>query len=207
MIEWFEELSRLERAFAISALIGALLFIIRIGFTMIGMGDSDMDVGDVDGVDGIGDGDASFSLVSVHGVTSFLLMFGLVGLALSIEANASYAWALLGAVLAGLVSMWMIAQIFLLMHRMQTSGNVDLRNAVGAEGAVYLTLPADGIGQVQVVVQGGLRMFDARSVSGEEIKTGERIRVASVVGSHTLMVNCITDTPPAEGGPQKETTS
>ena len=115
--------------------------------------------------------------------------------------------ALLGATLAGLASMWAIAQAFLLMTRLQTSGNVDLNNAIGADGEVYLTIPADGAGQVRAAVQGGLRIYDARSVSGEEIKTGERVRVGAVVGSNTLMVHHITEQPPVEGNESKESKS
>jgi membrane protein implicated in regulation of membrane protease activity len=171
------------------------------------MGDGEVDGVDAGAVDDVGDADASFQFLSLHGITVFLLMFGLVGLALSIENGVREIWALVGAGVAGVASMWMIAQIYLFMKRLQSSGNVDLRNAVGEEGDVYLTIPAEGSGQVQVSVQGGLRMFDARSVSGEEIKTGERVRVSDVVGSHTLMVQRITETPSGEGGAPKETAS
>ena len=204
MTEWIAELSRLERAFALCAFIGFLLFVFRIALQMIGMGDTDADGIDIGDMDGAGDTDASFQFLSIHGITGFLLIFGLTGLALRIESDVSEVWSLIGAFLAGLASMVMIGQIYLLMKKLQTSGNVDLNNAVGAEGEVYLNIPADGVGQVQVSVQGGLRMYDARAEGTEDIKTGERVRVAAVVGTSTLIVQHITESPSGEDGSSKE---
>ena len=64
----------------------------------------------------------------------------------------------------------------------------DINNAIGSEGTVYLTIPADGSGQVQVSYQGKMHIDDAYHEAGTELKTGEKIEVVSVRGGNTLVV-------------------
>ena len=66
-----------------------------------------------------------------------------------------------------------------------------MENTVRKEGIVYLTIPENGTGQISVVVQGGLRQFDAVSSAGQRIPTGEKIRVVRVVSSRILVVEPI----------------
>ena len=75
---------------------------------------------------------------------------------------------------------------------MQADGTIQLDNAVGQEGSVYLTIPEGGSGQVRVTVQGALKIFDAVSESGGEIPTGENIKVTKVISGSTLVVRKIS---------------
>ncbi|OQA23767.1 MAG: hypothetical protein BWY59_02539 [Verrucomicrobia bacterium ADurb.Bin345] len=75
------------------------------------------------------------------------------------------------------------------MKKLQSGGGtLNLQNAVGREGTVYLTIPANGAGKVSVVVQNRLGEFEATSESGEELKTGTSIRVVGVTGDKVLVV-------------------
>lgn len=188
MVEWFASMNRLEFAFTLCAIIGGLLFLLRFALQLFGGGDVDVD-GDIPDLDvNVGDTDSGFSFMSLHGVTVFLLMFGLIGRALLAGTATSPGLALAGATVGGLASVWGIAQIYLLMRRLQSSGNVDINNAVGAAGTVYLTIPAGGAGQVQVSYQGQMHIDDAYSEDGTELKTGEKIDVVAVRGGNTLVV-------------------
>jgi membrane-bound ClpP family serine protease len=84
------------------------------------------------------------------------------------------------ALVAGFGSMWGIAQVFHLMRRLQSSGTLDLRRAIGKEGVVYLTIRPGQGGQVQVAVQGRLGVFEARADGDREISTGRNVRVVDV---------------------------
>ncbi len=160
--------------------------------------DADMDVdGDVGHVDvgghgdihhGGGGSDASFRLLTLQGIMAFLMMFGLVGLAMHINSRSSEPLAILAAFAAGMLALYVVAKLFAFMKGLQSSGTVDLRNAVGAQGSVYLTIPAGGIGEVQVAVQERLRIYEAKAEGGEEIKTGQNVRVVKVVGGNVLVV-------------------
>jgi membrane protein implicated in regulation of membrane protease activity len=196
MNEWILNMTGLERVFTFCAFIGILLFIVRLVLQAIGGQDagdaSDAadvgDVGDVGDLDHFGDTDLSFKFMSLHGITVFLVMFGLVGRALLVDSRTGNGVAIAGAFGAGVLALVAMAKIYMLMNRLQSSGNVDMKNAVGQEGTVYLTIPANGSGQIQVTVQGKMHVVDAIDKQAGELKTGERVVVTGVRGGNTLIV-------------------
>ncbi|MCP4157645.1 MAG: hypothetical protein GY757_58590 [bacterium] len=164
-------------------------------------GHGDIDVVDVDSGHGdidivsdandVHDSDSSFRLLSLQGLTTFFMMFGLVGLALSKQSKVVVLWSMIGAFAGGLLSLWIIAKIFKSMTRLQSDGTMDIRAAIGKQGTVYLTIPAENKGKVQITIQGTLREMPAVSLYKKEIKTGETIEVDSVAGLNTLVVRQI----------------
>lgn len=187
-------LSWIELIYWVSAIAGGTLLILRIIMMAIGAGVENADVdfsaeADVDGVDGAdgGEAHAGFKLVSLQGLTAFFMMFGLIGLSL-VKANVAIPFTILGGIVAGLFTMAVISFLFLQTKRLQAEGTIDIRNAVGQTASVYLTIQANGSGQVQVVVQGSLKIFDAVSVDKKKIATGEKVRVVAVSDSNTLVV-------------------
>jgi membrane protein implicated in regulation of membrane protease activity len=189
-----------------ATIIGGTLFILRVIMMLIGggFGDGDVDVphdlphdiphdvhleGDIH-ADVSGDhpsANISFKLLSVQGLTSFFMMFGLVGLAL-LKSNLPVPVTVIGATLAGLVTVAITGLIFSQMNRLQSEGTINIQNTVGTEGNVYLTIPQNGTGQVQVIVQGSLKIFDAVSKDKKKIATGERVQIAGVASGNTLIV-------------------
>jgi len=200
----------IDKIFAGCAVLGGVLFVIRLVLFFIGGGEveaeadvgdigdlgdigdvGDVDVGDIDDLEGMGDTDVSFRLLSFQGITAFFMMIGLVGLALHLETETAEYWAVAGAFAAGMVSLFIIAYLFSLMKRLQSSGTLSLGNAIGQVGSVYLTIPADGTGKIQVPVQGSLKVFEAVTEGGGEIRTGERIRVVNVVSGNIMVVEAL----------------
>ena len=113
-------------------------------------------------------------------------MFGVVGFVMYHNAALGLVLALIGAVAAGVASVWIIQKVFRSMLRLQSSGTVSLFAAVGSEGSVYLTVGKDG-GRVQINFANRLREFEAVSADGATIPTGTPIRVQSVA-ANTLVV-------------------
>lgn len=191
MIETVEAMTWLEKIFLACAAVGGALFLVRMVLFFLGGdggGGSDLDL-DVDGAGGHGfESDAAFKLLSLQGITAFLMMFGIVGLALLRENGVAEGWAVLGATAAGLGAAWLIARMFRAMGRLQSSGTLDLANAVGQEGTVYLRIPAGGTGKVTVTVQEHLQTLDAVSEGKTELSTGVRVRVTRVLGGTVLVV-------------------
>ncbi len=182
MFKFLAHRSILELFYIISAIIGGILVLIRFILQVIGS--------DADGSDGFdihSDSDTSFNFLSLHGLSSFMLMFGLVGLALYSQSSVSSVLSMVGAVTAGVISVFIIGQIFKMFGRMQTSGNILIDSTIGNEGTVYAKIPKNGIGQVTVNVKNHLREFEARSNNGEEILSGELVKVVKVIGK-TLVV-------------------
>lgn len=175
----------LDTLFLFCAIVGGGILALRIVVMLFGAGGHDAMHDD-------GTGDAGTRLLSIQGISAFLVMFGLVGLALLRESNAPGAAALTLALLAGAFAMWAIAQAFRAMARLQSSGNLDLRHAIGKEGVVYLTVRPGGGGQVRVSVQGRLGVYEARSEDEQEIATGAGIRVVDVQAGQ-LIVEPVVD--------------
>jgi len=188
MEAFFDSLSPVQKVFFFSAVLGGVVFILRMILMIVGMGDHDMHDGDMDFSDSHADTDTSFKLFSLHGLTGFFMMFGLVGLGLSRQFWVPDIAAGVVGILAGLGTVWVIGKVFTSMAKLQSDGTLKLSDAMGQRGKVYLTIPAGGTGQVQVAFQGRVMMYDAVSVDKEIIKTGEQIVVIDIVGGNTLVV-------------------
>jgi membrane protein implicated in regulation of membrane protease activity len=126
-----------------------------------------------------GDTDLSFRFLSVQGISSFIMMFGIVGLAIS-KAPIHPVFSLFAGIGAGLFTVWIISLIFIAATSLQSDGTMRMRSAVGETGKVYLRISGDEAGKVQVVVQGALRVLDAFSVDSTPIPTGTSVKVVDV---------------------------
>lgn len=191
-------LSWIEIIYWASTIIGGTLFVLRAGMMLLGgswsdgAGDASMDVDasghlDSDLSGDHADADVSFKLLSVQGLTSFFMMFGLVGLAL-LKADLPVLATVIGGMIAGFVTVAISGLVFSQMKRLQSEGTVNIQNTIGTSGNVYLTIPKNGTGQVQIIVQGSLKIFDAVSDNKAVIATGEKIQVVGVAGGNTLIV-------------------
>ncbi len=190
-------LSWIEIIYWAATVIGGTLFILRTLLMFAGgLGEGDLDLGhdfdaDLDTHFDIEtdhlDTDVGFKLLSLQGITAFFMMFGLVGLA-TFHSGWSVLLTLFAGTVAGLFTVWVISYQFAMMSRLQSQGNINLRNAIGEVGTVYLTLKANGSGQVRVTVQGALKIFTAVAADKKKIATGAKVRVTDVVSGNTLVV-------------------
>jgi len=195
------EMSGLELLFVTCAAFGTILFVVRLVLMFMGGGGqesgADGNVGGLEGADGhdpvahdIADSDLSFRALSLQGITAFFMMFGLVGWALVRQGNVPALVSVAGGTIAGLITVWVMKKIFQMAGSLQSSGNIDLKNAVGQQGHVYLTLRPGQVGKVQITVQDRLSIFNATTEGNEEIKTGQTVRVVRV-SADTLVVEKI----------------
>jgi len=192
-----ENLASLENVFLGCAIVGGGLFLLRSVLMLIGLGGDDhhdgADVGDVS------DGDApvaTLKMVTLHGLTAFGLMFGLVGY-LILRNDSDAIWlAVILASLAGMVTMVIIAKIFQSSRKLQSDGTIYPKDIVGVEGSVYLVIRPGGIGKVQLTARNALKVFDARAKDpAGEIKTGQRVKV--VEAADVLIVEPVEESPAA----------
>jgi membrane protein implicated in regulation of membrane protease activity len=140
---------------------------------------SDMPEGtDVDSVHA--DSDIGFKLLSIQSVSVFFMMFGLVGLAFSKGGKYGNGVSLLAGFIVGFLFMYLVAKMFAFFKSLQNSGTLDLRNAIGQEARVYLSIKPDEPGQVEVVVQEHLKIFSARSSDNSLIPTDTRVKVVRI---------------------------
>ena len=202
-------MSSLEYIFVGCAAVGGTIFVLKSALLLLGFGadgDADADVGEVDleadvDVEGELDGgdmgdvddgaiagtEASFQLLSIQGIMAFVTMFGLVGLGCT-RSGLNGGLAVVAGTAAGLLVMYLIAKVFQFFKGMQSSGTIDMKNAIGQEGSVYLTIPAEGTGKASVAIQGRKAIFNAVSEAKEDLPSGTAIRVTKVASGNVLVV-------------------
>lgn len=208
MSRWWNELAGFERFFWILAIPFTVLFIIQMTMLAIGIdnggevGGLDVDI-DVDGgldTDVSGDFDSSvdagsglkiplnFRLFTMRNIIIFFTIFSWAGI-VGVKNNYSKIHTIIFAFLLGAVVVVILSTIFYLLLKATESGTMDVKNAVGAEGEVYLTIPerGKGVGKIQLIVQGSLRELDAVS-SGREIRTGTKVKITKITEDNYLLV-------------------
>ena len=192
MLQWWQSLSAIEHGFAYIALPATIILVIQTLLLLFGLGgdgpeaaiDTDADF-DADGAPDFDQGDvaelsdAGLRIFTVRGFVAFFSVFGWGGL-----------WLLRAGVHPAAASMIVIALILRAALRLQNDGTVELRNAIGCAGTVYLTIPAnrEEPGKVNVLVQERLGEFDAVTDENEAIPTGTEVLVTAVSGKTTLVV-------------------
>jgi len=186
MNKLFSDYNGVEIFFLICAIIGTAFVLLKFAMQFIGLdhdSSSDLHMGGHDIDSHHSDSDAGFKFLSMHGITSFLMMFGLVGLAFYRQSRVGIIISMIGACAAGFASVWIIGKLFLLSTKLKSSGTIQIENAVGAQGKVYLTIPKGGTGRVLVNIKNSLREYDATTNEDVEVGTGTPIRVVWVDGN------------------------
>lgn len=184
----WSEVGLFEQIFWVVTIPATVIFLILLVLTVFG-GDMDTDVDtDVDG--NIADGDSiPFQFLSLKNIVAFFAVFGWSGIGFIHAGMASWLVILL-SVLCGLLMMTLMATLFYLMSRLAESGTLNMKNAIGKLGEVYLVIPAKrgGLGKVQMNVQGTMRTLDAITDDLEKIPTSSIIQVIDVIDDHILLV-------------------
>lgn len=121
---------------------------------------------------------------SFSSIIAFVCVGGWTGYLANIMTPMSEMQILATSILMGLVAL--IGSIFLLkrLKGWEEKGNIDMNNAIGKTGKVYLGIPEKGVGsgQVQVVIQGRLKTLHAKT-NQEKIETGTEVIIYDVQDS------------------------
>jgi len=185
---WWSGLNFLAQVYWIIAIPGTVLFLIQLIMTFLG--------GDVDNPD-IGH-DAHFDhhdvgfhmhFFTIKNLIAFFTIFAWSGLA-CVYGELGTGLTVFISIFFGLVMMVIMATLFYFMSKLADSGTMDIANAIGQIGEVYVTIPKQkgGSGQVQVKVQGNLRTLDAMTEDSEDIKSRSIVEVVEIINQNLLLV-------------------
>ena len=174
------DVTGIDMLFAASALVGGILFTLYFFLLMIGGIATDIFDG-LFGIDVDMGADASFKALTFQGIMAFLMFFGLAGLYVT-KSGGGPSPAILAGAIAGGASMYFTGKLFELFVNLQQDGTVELSEAIGAKGQVYLRITDEGVGQVTVEVNEAQRTFNAKSEDGAGIATGDFIEVVDTIG-------------------------
>jgi len=179
--------STLELIFAASALIGGVLFLFWFLLMLIG----GVGEGLFEGLFGIEfdvmSSDGAFDAMTFQGVMAFMMFFGLAGLwVLDGDSNQTSLAIVVGSI-TGFGSMYGTGKLFQLFVALQSDGTIDMDDAIGSVGTIYLRIPEGGVGQIQVESGSAMRTYNAKTDDGQPMATGDFAEVIDVVSS-TLIV-------------------
>lgn len=190
---WWTALSISMKVLWGVTLSATLVFLIQtiLSFLGAGHGLDDLDVPDADfsadsGIDGT---DSGMNLYTFRNLINFILGFGWTSILL-MDKIKSTALLFILAALVGVALVALVMYMFKWLSGMQQSGNINIqKQAVGCQGKVYLTIPAErnGLGKVQISINNSVREYDAIT-DGDAIPTGKAIKVVEVINNSTLLV-------------------
>jgi membrane protein implicated in regulation of membrane protease activity len=181
----------MSTVFLYCAVIGGTILVLQFVLLAFGAGgdtDTGLDHGSGHGTDVGHDQSAFLKLFSLQAISTFLTFFGLTGL-----GTAHLEWSPVAvaaaAVIAGAAALLLVARLMRALSALQSHGNVDLKNAVGHTGSVYLRIPPAGAGHGRVLMQVQGRTVECRAISrADEIPTGSTVRVLAHTDGDVLVV-------------------
>ncbi len=175
--------------FGVPAVIGTVFFTLRLVTMLVG---GDFGHGDFDAQGAElhhGDPAEAFKILSVQSIAAFFMGFGWGGLGAMRGGDWSWPASTLVALGCGIGMMWLLAMLLRGLMAMQSSGNVSLNDAIGAEAEVYVSIPAStgAGGQVKVVINGHQRIYNAIS-EADALPSHTRVRIVRINEDNTVTV-------------------
>ena len=170
--------------YGVLAVIGTLLFVIRLSVALFAGGDG----GDFDADGDIGT-DASFTLFSLLSIMAFIMGTGWMGLAARLDWDLGRGVSAVLAVGFGGTMMMLASGLMYMTRKLNRDVQYDVRTAIGKTARVYLTLPphGEGEGQIEVSVSGRKKVL--RAVSNDaQIEAFTAVTVVDVRDDDTIVV-------------------
>ena len=189
MIDYWLNLAPAERTFTGIGVFSSLILTVQMGMVMLG-GAVDMPEAEIADT---GEGGAS-GIFSIRTIGAFFAGFGWAGAAM-LQAGHSTGAATFVATISGSAFLGVVIYLMSYLHSLRQEGTLDYTNAIGNVGNVYLPIPPKrkGMGQVEVMVQGRLRIVQALSDSDKKIGNRVAVRVTETIDEQTILVKPLED--------------
>lgn len=181
MAEFFNSLSVLEIIFFVLGGAATIILVIQIILMLIGIGgdaDGNFEVSESADTDAGGD----VALFTVKGIIAFFSVGSWIGFGMS-RAGIHIAIVIVTAFLSGAAALFGVGFLLRAMMKLQSNGNINLKNAVGLTARVYLTIPPKnkGLGKINLTLQERYIEAEAVTESDTAIPTGEAVRITGVI--------------------------
>ena len=164
----------LETIYFYMAISGTIFFFIKFALSLFGHD------GDLHGADAFDPDNLDFKFLSLQTISIFSAAFGWMGLFIfkqtGLGVNISFALAFVFGFVSAGFEIW----IFTKVKGLAQINELNLNNAIGKIGKVYLTIPENSVGEIQVSFQGSMKNIKAMSLTGEKIPAFTEIKVSSV---------------------------
>jgi len=216
MTEFWNALTLVQKIFYFIAVPSTAVLIFQTILTVIGIGngsfdDTDVDFdgavdaeADFDGVDLDADGDfdpdpdvdefhaSGFRLFTIKGIVAFFAIFGWTGIVI-LAKGGSTLLASIVSLIAGSIALIGVAAALYAFSKMQSDGTLNIRNAVGHTGTVYIPIAPDRKpgGKIQLILQDELRDLPAITDFHTAIPTGTSVVITAIGENDSLVVTPI----------------
>lgn len=185
ILTWWENLILGQQIFLLIAIPSSVILVIQTIMLLVGLDDEDFDADDFS--------DDGLALFSIRGIVSMLCIMGWSGFGL-LGTELPDIVAILISVGLGIATLVAMAYLMRFLQKMQSSGNIEISNAIGKVGKVYIPIPgrAAATGKVNITVQEKYSEFSAITMEEEDIPTGTYVRVVALDDSGTLVVERVS---------------
>ena len=203
---WWNNLGLVGQIMACAAIPMSVVMILQLILMIIGVGfDGDSDGEVDDGVADINDDtttpEASSSgnssvlrIFTIRGIVAFFALGGWAGLA-ALTAGLHPIWAIQISLFVGVCALLLAAIVIRLALKMQTSGNLNLKNAVSQTADVYIRVPSgrSDKGKVTMLLQERFVELDAITDYSSDLMPDSKVEVLDVIDGDCLLVRPVSD--------------
>ena len=189
MIEFWLNMDPAMKTFVAIGAVSSLVLTIQMVLALMGGAmegvEADFDIGDG------GEGGAT-GILSIRSIGAFFTGFGWTGAAATQNGlgtgTATFAATIVGGIFLGLV-----VYLMSYLHSLREEGTLNYKNSIGEVGTVYLPIPPNrkGMGQIEVMVQGRLRIVKCVTDHDKKIQNQAAVRVTELVDQQTLLVSSL----------------
>jgi len=202
---WWNNLGFIGQIMACAAIPMTVVMFLQLILMIIGVGfgseaDGDVDDGAIDSnaettpPDSRGSSSTStFKIFTIRGIVAFFALGGWAGLA-ALAAGLHPFWAIQISLFIGVCALLLASIIIRLALRMQTSGNINLNNAISQTADVYIRIPAERSdkGKVVMLLQERFVELDAVTDNENDIMPESQVEVVAIIDEDCLVVSPVT---------------
>jgi hypothetical protein len=197
---WWDSLSDLRQISFIIGTIATIIMILFIVLMLMGMDggesfDGDIDIGDIDGTSDLdiynSDSVSSISGLRIISIRGALAFFSIGGWTVYLFADSlSPLVSIIIGLIAGSIAAVLLALAMKSILKLESSGNLDYRTAVGKIATVYIRVPKEANGKGKVIFnhQGKMVEVDAITNELEDILSKSEVKIINLIDESTLVV-------------------
>ena len=187
MIEFWLNMDPAMKTFVAIGAVSSLVLTIQMVLALMGGAmegvEADFDIGDG------GEGGAT-GILSIRSIGAFFTGFGWTGAA-AIQNGLGTGTATFAATIVGGIFLGLVVYLMSYLHSLREEGTLNYKNSIGEVGTVYLPIPPNrkGMGQIEVMVQGRLRIVKCVTDHDKKIQNQAAVRVTELLDQQTLLVS------------------
>ncbi len=126
------------------------------------------------------------------GVVKSLLTFVSVGswvMRIMLASNKAPVLAVAMGIFTGVLAILILHHLIKFLLKNEENVNWSMQDAIFQNGTVYLKIPKDGDGIVQIEVKGAYRELKAKSHNNKDIPTGASVMVVEISDEYVIVEN------------------